>query len=121
MSALTLGNVVPSLIRTYVPVAIGSLLSLLVTLGVIPTPLPDDQEAALVTGIVAITIGLYYTALRLAEQRWPKIGLLLGSSQQPVDYAPGADVTQGRVQGTYVGRHRDLPDGQVHYRGEPRA
>lgn len=97
MNSLVLGSVVPSLIRTYVPVGVGALLSLLVTTGVLPTPLPEDAAAGVVTAVTAVGIGAYYTLVRLLERWKPGFGVLLGSTQQPVDYAAGAKVKSGEV------------------------
>lgn len=106
--SLTLGSVVPSLIRTYVPVLVGQALAWAVTLGVLAeTTVTDEQQAAVSAVAGALLTGIYYTLVRLAEVRWPGVGILLGSTRQPVDYAPGADVAQGRVTTTYVGRHRE--------------
>lgn len=105
---MTLGAVVPSLIRTYVPVLVGQALSWLVVWGIVDTgAITDDQQAAVSAALGAVLTGAYYTAVRLAERRWPQVGLLLGSSQQPVDYAAGQDVVDGAVTASYVGRHRD--------------
>lgn len=107
MQGITLGAVVPSLIRTYVPVAVGQVLAWLVVWGVVPTGgITDDQQAAISAALGAILTGAYYTIVRLAEQRWPQVGILLGSTQQPVDYADGKDVMQGEVVAQYVGKHR---------------
>ena len=111
MNNLVIGAVVPSLIRTYVPVGVGALLSLLVTTGVLPSPLPEDATAGVVTAAVAVGIGLYYTVVRLLEQRYPAVGVLLGSTSQPVAYARGAEVVSGEIVGARrsevePGRHR---------------
>lgn len=84
---VTVSNVVPSLIRTYVPIAVGALLSWLVTAGIIPTPLGPDAEAGLVTALTALGIGLYYTVVRLLERKVPQATLLLGSTKQPAGYS----------------------------------
>lgn len=101
---LPLQTVVPSLIRTYVPLLVGQFLSWLVVLGLVPSgAFSADQQAALSAVIGAVLTGVYYTAVRLAETRWPQVGVLLGSSQQPVDYAAGRAVVEGEVVANYVG------------------
>lgn len=80
---VTFASVVPSLIRTYVPVAVGALLSWLVTAGVIPTPLGPDAEAGLVTAITAIAIGLYYTAVRKAITAGKLAAVVMKANGQP--------------------------------------
>ena len=108
---VTFASVVPSLIRTYVPIVVGALLSWLVSAEVIPTPLPEDAEAGMVTAITAVLIGGYYTLVRLAERKWPQATILLGSTKQPAAYSPNGK--GGYVTGQ-TGRHRDLDgDGQA--------
>ena len=104
---MTLREVIPSLIRTYVPVTVGQVLAWLVVRGVIDTgTITDDQQATVSAVAGAVLTGVYYTVVRLAERRWPHVGVLLGSARQPVAYAPGEDVARGRVAASYVGRHR---------------
>ena len=64
-----------SLVRTYVPIAIGYLVSL----GVLPDTLSDQATAAATAGI----IGLYYLLARALEAKFPKLGWLLGSPKAP--------------------------------------
>lgn len=71
---------VVSLIRTNVPVLVGSLLGWLISQGV---TVPADAEVPLTAGIVALTIAVYYAAARWLEQRWPAFGYLLGSRAEP--------------------------------------
>lgn len=79
----SLREIIPSLIRTYTPTAVGALLAWLATLGV---ELDGAASTALVTGLTALFIAVYYTLARLVEQRKPKAGaVLLGSSKQPVN------------------------------------
>lgn len=71
-----------SYIRTYVPVAIGSLLSFVVTrYGIV---VDEEISTALATLLTAVLIAVYYFLARQAEKRWPQVGkLLLGSAKQP--------------------------------------
>jgi len=64
-----------SLVRTYVPIAIGYLASL----GI----LPDDLSDAATAAATAAIIGLYYLVARLLEAKFPKLGWLLGSPKTP--------------------------------------
>lgn len=80
-----MGNLVPSLIRTYVPIIVGTFISWLITLGV---TLDVDTEAGLVAALTAILIAVYYTVVRLLEKKWPALSVLLGSSQIPAQYTP---------------------------------
>lgn len=94
---------VPSLIRTWVPLFVGQLVAWLVTLGIISEGTITPEMQAGLSGFLGLVLtGAYYTVIRLLEQRWPQIGILLGSTQQPVDYASGRDVVEGNIQTTYV-------------------
>lgn len=64
-----------SLVRTYVPIVIGYLVSI----GLLPSDLSDEATAAF-TGLI---IGAYYLLARLLEKRWPIFGWLLGAPKQP--------------------------------------
>lgn len=69
----------PALVRTLVPMIVGALATwLLTTLGV---ALPMEPATEFVTLVLS---GLYYTAARFLEAKWPGLGrILLGSSKQP--------------------------------------
>jgi uncharacterized membrane protein (DUF441 family) len=85
-----------SLIRTWVPVGIGSALAWLATFGV---DLDADTQAGLVVTLTAVVIAVYYAVVRKLEQRWPAIGrvlLGLGAAKTPVYASPAATV---RVDG----------------------
>lgn len=72
-----------SIIRTYVPIAVGAALAwLATTLGVVDLDVGAAQGLA-----VSIATAAYYLAARLAERRWPEAGVLLGHRTQP-SYAP---------------------------------
>lgn len=108
-----------SLVRTVVPVVVGTVLAWLLSRGL---DLTQYQNAVNVWLTLACTAG-YYAAVRAAEVRWPQVGLLLGWRAQPkyIDFAgqrvpppvipppyvdPGTSVTPR----LYVGEHR-RPDG----------
>ena len=73
----------PSFVRTLVPVAVGQIIAYIATLGII---VPGDVETALtvILGFVATTV--WYTAVRFLEQKFPKIGVLLGWAATPDGY-----------------------------------
>ena len=76
-----LNDQIVSLIRTVVPVAVGAFLTWLTTeLGV---GVAEDAGTALTVGLVGLFTALYYTLARVLEQRWPWLGVLLGSRRQP--------------------------------------
>lgn len=73
-----------SLIRTWVPLGVAVLIAWLSSLGI---HVSDDTRSALVSGIGALVAALYYAAVRLLEQRWPWLGLLLGTTKAPTTYS----------------------------------
>lgn len=76
-----LSDQIVSLIRTYVPIAVGAFLTWLgVTFDVM---IPEDASTALVAGLVALVSALYYAIARALEARWPVFGVLLGTRRQP--------------------------------------
>lgn len=86
-----------SVIRTWVPVLIGWALAKLVVVGVI---IPDDQSANLKNAVTLLVIGLYYAAVRWLEQKFPRVGILLGYIKQPIYINPSKPPQQqGDVYG----------------------
>ena len=75
----------PSIVRTVVPVIVGAIASYLVTLGV---TLPEDVMAALSVIIMAAATSVYYIIVRWLEQKFPKVGILLGWAAVPESYTP---------------------------------
>jgi hypothetical protein len=74
-------NYLTSLVRTWVPILIGTALSwLAVTHGIVVDPDIQNQAVAVVTALV---IGAYYAIVRWIEVRFPQIGWLLGTAKQP--------------------------------------
>ncbi|NIL44019.1 hypothetical protein HCB17_25055 [Salinispora arenicola] len=70
-----------SLIRTAVPAAVGALLAWLASqAGIV---LDGDSSTALTAGVVALTMAGYYALVRVAEARWPWLGVLLGTPAAP--------------------------------------
>ncbi len=101
------GGVVPSLIRTYTPIAVGALVTYLArTWGVV---IDDHASADLTLGVGGIAMALYYTLLRVAEAKVPALGWLLGVAKQPA-YSPaaGALVGPSRVINGQLGRVRQF-------------
>ena len=75
-------DVITSYIRTGVTVAIGALISWLVTLGV---GVDDSVKNGLTIALTAFVTAIFYGVQRLVEVRWPALGkiLFLGASKQP--------------------------------------
>ena len=75
-----------SVIRTYVPIAVGSFLTFLaVRFGL---EFPADLEDELSIAMVAVVSGLYFAAVRALERRWPWLGWFIGAPRQPTYRAP---------------------------------
>ena len=81
-----MSDFVVSLIRTNVPIAVGALISWLVSLGLV---VPEGAEVPLTIAITAFAAAGYYAAARWLEKRWPAFGYLLGSKATPT-YEPNA-------------------------------
>jgi uncharacterized membrane protein (DUF441 family) len=69
-----------SLIRTWCPIAIGAVVSWLAARGL---QLDPSTSAGLIAGLTGLLAGAYYTVVRLAEAKWPVLGLLLGHAAKP--------------------------------------
>ena len=79
-----------SLVRTIVPIVVGSILGLLTRVGL---DIDLEGQQALSTLIDSAFIGAYYLVVRLIETKVPQIGWLLGLAKTPDSYT--ADVTTG--------------------------
>lgn len=75
-----MSDVITSLVRTYVPVIVGSFISWLATRGI---NVDEGTAAAAVTALTGAIILAYYTIVRLLERKFPRIGVLLGSTRKP--------------------------------------
>ena len=76
-----MSDFVTSLVRTYVPIAVGALISWLATRGITLDP---QTQTSLIIGLTGVIQGLYYFVARLIERKLPNVGgLLLGSSKKP--------------------------------------
>lgn len=75
-----------SIVRTFVPIIVGSVVGWFVTLGI---PLDDKFQGLLTLLVSAILTGIYYVAVRLLETYvTPKFGWLLGLAKTPAIYTP---------------------------------
>ena len=72
-----------SLIRTIVPIAVGSLVGWLATRGV------EVDASTIIPTVDAILAAVYYGVVSAVEQKWPAAGWLLGYPGAP-SYAPRA-------------------------------
>lgn len=77
-----MNSFVTSLIRTYVPIAVGGFIAWLATLGL---QLDAETQTSLIVFLTGISQALYYLVARWIERKFPQIGtVLLGSSKAPV-------------------------------------
>lgn len=75
-------NVVPSVVRTGVPLVVGVGVSFAAAKGIHVSP---ETEAQVVVLLGAVAASLYHWVVRLLEERWPRFGWLLGIAHAP-DY-----------------------------------
>lgn len=75
-----MSNLITSIIRTYVPIAVGALASYLLTLEI---DLDAEAQGGLIVALTALLQGAYYLIVRVLERRYPKAGLLLGTESTP--------------------------------------
>jgi hypothetical protein len=74
----------PNLIRTYVPVGVGMVISWLFAHGV---QVDSATKASLIVLLTGVLTAGYYTVVRVLEEKWPSVGLLLGARQPAVVHA----------------------------------
>lgn len=70
-----MNDFVTSLIRTWVPIGVGSLLTWLATNYNIV--IDDNASSSLVVGFAALVIAVYYAIARAVEKAFPALGKLL--------------------------------------------
>lgn len=88
-------NFLISLIRTYVPIAVGSLISfLVVNYGFV---IDESITTQLVAGLTGVIIAGYYLLARVLERKVPQLGFLLGTSAVPV-YVEPTETTKQEVK-----------------------
>lgn len=86
----------PSIVRTLVPLAVGQIVSFFSTLGI---NVGDDEQAAFTVILGFLVTAAYYLIVRFLEQKFPKLGALLGWSATPGIYAKRHDVVD---ETTYI-------------------
>lgn len=75
-----MGDLLTSLIRTYVPLIVGGAIAWLSTKGI---DIDENTKIQLVSGLTSLISAVYYTLVRLLESKWAVFGLLLGSQKTP--------------------------------------
>lgn len=88
-----------SLLRTYVPIAVGALVSWLLTLGI---ELDAETQAGLIVALTGLSQAAYYALVRALEPRLPDWlkRVVLGSSKEPMYVnvlRDGSPIVAGRV------------------------
>lgn len=74
-------DAIASVIRTYVPIGVGFVLTLLARkYGVV---IDDTISTSLTTGLAALVAAVYYAGVRLLEAKVPPLGWLLGFAVPP--------------------------------------
>ena len=90
-----MSNLFTSLIRTWVPIGVGTLLTFLaVQFGLV---VDENIALQLTAGLTGLVIAVYYLLARIAERIWPALGVLLGSTQKPV-YVEPSTVTEEQLK-----------------------
>lgn len=81
-----------SLVRTIVPIIVGAVFTWLASYGI---EVPEDGQMGLTAFLFAFFTGIYYLIVRLLEERYPQVGILLGFAKSPDSYSkgPGVEVT----------------------------
>lgn len=75
-----MSNAIIQTIRTLVPIAVGSFLSLLTTWQV---ELDAATESSIVVALTGLLIAGYWAAVTLLAKRWPSVEILLGNKNTP--------------------------------------
>lgn len=78
----------PSIVRTIVPVAVGQIVAYIATLGLV---VPGEVENALTVILGFIVTTVWYVVVRFLEQKFPKLGILLGWAATPDGYTSAED------------------------------
>lgn len=76
-----MSNIITSLVRTWMPIAVGAAATWLAT--TVDVVLGPDATQAAVVFMTALVSGLYYALARFLEAKFPWAGILLGSPSQP--------------------------------------
>lgn len=94
-----MNDFVTSLIRTWVPIGVGSVLTWLAANYDIV--IPKDASSSLVLGVGALVTAVYYALARAVEKAYPWLGKLLvglGAGKAP-EYPPAVPETVRQVRG----------------------
>lgn len=78
-----------SIVRTLVPVIVGTVISWLAVLGL---EIDESGQEGLSIFLTGLFIAIYYLAVRLIGQKFPGVEILLGSAKSPDSYTKGTPV-----------------------------
>ena len=86
-----LGPALLGTLRTFVPVAVGFVITRLLDIGV---ALDEEAVNALNVFLLALITSAYYLVVTVLERKvHPYFGILLGAPKAPADYVPGGGDT----------------------------
>jgi hypothetical protein len=77
-------NNVPAIVRTVVPIIVGTVISWLLSRGFDLT----QYQNAVNAWLIPVVAGLYYALFKWLESRWPFFGWFLGLAKQPLYVDP---------------------------------
>jgi len=80
-----------SIIRTYVPIGVGALVTWLLTIGL---EIDAEGQAGLIIFGTGLLQAVYYAGVRALETRFPAVGVLLGVTKSPDSYSKGTEEPQ---------------------------
>lgn len=78
---MTIRDAIASVLRTYVPIGVGFVLTLLARK--YDVVINDTVSTSLTTGLAALVAAVYYALVRLLEAKVPQLGWLLGFAVTP--------------------------------------
>lgn len=81
-----MNSLVASVIRTLVPHVVTQIASLFLMVNI---HVPEDILLQLSAVVGFVLFSTYYVGVRVLEQQWPQLGLLLGLSASPDTYSKG--------------------------------
>lgn len=85
---MKLNDTLISMIRTWVPIAVGALIAWFATVGL---ELDAETQTSLVIGLTGVVQAAYYGVVRFLENTYPQVGWLLGKAKAP-NYTPVEEI-----------------------------
>jgi uncharacterized membrane protein (DUF441 family) len=95
---MKLNDTLIGLIRTWVPIGVGAVIAWFTAQGL---SLDAETQTAVIVALTGVTQAVYYSVVRLLENKIPAVGWLLGSAKTPVYFNnPVAPTTPRGRRGT---------------------